>query len=81
MRADASEHLCVEPAGVGLGEFDHLGAEGAFAVPAGQIAMNLGEVIPLLQFGRESPQMMQALRGAADSGCPPALSICRCRAR
>ena len=55
MRADAAEHLCVEPAGVGLGEFAQLRAEGAFAVPAGQIAMNLGQVIPLVQFGREGP--------------------------
>ena len=74
MRADASEHLCVEPAGVGLRELAQLLAEGVFTVPAGQIAMDLGQVIPLLQFGGEGPLAGRRLTERHHIG-PPLLAF------
>ena len=45
---DPGQHLGVEPTGVGLCQFAERCAKRLLAVAAGEIAMNLGQVVPLL---------------------------------
>jgi len=46
---DPGQHLCIQPAGIRFGELAELRAIGRLVVPPREIAMNLREVVALLQ--------------------------------
>ena len=68
---DPGEHLGVDPPGIGFRELRQLGTEGVFGVPLRQIAVNLGQVIPLLEFRGERPFAGRHLTNADHVGPAP----------